>query len=62
MGSLAEAGVGRDAPDTSFRQAMLDGTVTASFCPEGFSVEGLLRADDAAYAGRLAALRAMMCP
>jgi len=62
MGSLAEAGVGRDAPDSAFRQAMLDGTVTASFCPEGFSVEGLLRADDAAYADRLRTLRAMMMP
>lgn len=62
MGSLAEAGVGRDAPDSAFRQAMLDGTVTASFCPEGFSVEGLLRADDAAYARRLSTLRAMMMP
>ena len=62
MGALAEAGVGREAPDAAFRQAMLDGTVTASFCPEGFSVEGLLRADAAAYAGRLAALRGMMCP
>lgn len=62
MGSLAQAGVGRDAPDAAFRQAMLDGTVTASFCPEGFSVEGLLRADDAALERRLGALRAMMCP
>lgn len=62
MGSLAEAGVGRDAHDAPFRQAMLDGTVTASFCPEGFNVEGLLRADDAAYAARLRELRAMMTP
>ena len=37
MGSLAEAGIGRDDPDAAFRQAMLDGTVTASFCPEGFN-------------------------
>lgn len=62
MASLAQAGVGRDDPDAAFRQAMLDGTVTASFCPEGFSVEGLLRADDAVYARRLRALREMMCP
>lgn len=62
MGSLAEAGVGRDAPDAAFRQAMIDGTVTASFCPEGFSVEGLLKVDDAAYAARLRELRAMMTP
>ncbi len=39
---------------------MLDGTVTASFCPEGFSVEGLLRQDDRAYEARMEALRAMM--
>jgi sugar/nucleoside kinase (ribokinase family) len=62
MGSLAEAGIDREAPDAAFRQAMLDGTVTASFCPEGFSVEGLLRADEAAYAARLRTLRAMMTP
>ena len=41
---------------------MLDGTVTASFCPEGFSVEGLLAVDDARYAARLADLRGMMVP
>ncbi len=62
MGSLAEAGADRDAPDSVFRQAMLDGTVTASFCPEGFSVEGLLKTGDAAYAARLATLRGMMIP
>ena len=62
MGSLSQAGVGRDAPDDAFRQAMLDGTVTASFCPEGFSVEGLLKVDDAAYASRMRELRAMMTP
>jgi sugar/nucleoside kinase (ribokinase family) len=62
MRSLALAGAGRDSGDAVFRRAMLDGTVTASFCPEGFSVEGLLRIDDAAYAGRLAALEAMMVP
>ena len=62
MGSLAEAGIGRDAPDAAFRQAMLDGTVTASFCPEGFNVEGLLRVDQAAYDARLHELRGMMTP
>ncbi|MBK7671408.1 MAG: sugar kinase [bacterium] len=62
MGSLAEAGIGRDAPDAAFRQAMLDGTVTASFCPEGFNVEGLLRVDQAAYDARLHELRSMMTP
>ena len=62
MGSLAEAGICRDAPDAAFRQAMLDGTVTASFCPEGFNVEGLLRVDQAAYDARLRELRGMMTP
>ena len=62
MGSLAEAGADRDSSDGVFRQAMLDGTVTASFCPEGFSVEGLLKTDDEAYAARLAILRGMMVP
>jgi sugar/nucleoside kinase (ribokinase family) len=62
MGSLAEAGADRTSGDAVFRQAMLDGTVTASFCPEGFNVEGLLRIDDAAYCARLATLRGMMVP
>ncbi len=62
MGALAEAGVDRDAPDAAFRQAMLDGTATASFCPEGFSVEGLLRITDAGYAARRRQLQAMMTP
>ena len=30
--ALAEAGATRDSADGVFRQAMLDGTVTASFC------------------------------
>jgi len=62
MGSLAEVGATRDSNDDVFRQAMVDGTVTASFCPEGFNVEGLLAIDDAAYAARLATLRGMMVP
>lgn len=62
MGSLAEAGADRDSSDGVFRQAMLDGTVTASFCPEGFSIEGLLKTDDEAYSARLATLRGMMVP
>lgn len=62
MGALAEAGADRNSPDSVFRQAMLEGTVTASFCPEGFSVEGLLQTDDSAYAARLATLRGMMVP
>ena len=56
------AGATRDSGDDVFRQAMVDGTVTASFCPEGFNVEGLLKIDDAAYAIRLATLRGMMVP
>ena len=62
MGSLSEAGATRDSGDDVFRQAVVDGTVTASFCPEGFNVEGLLKIDDAAYATRLATLRGMMVP
>jgi len=62
MGSLSEAGATRDSGDDVFRQAMVDGTVTASFCPEGFNVEGLLKIDDAAYATRMATLRGMMVP
>ncbi len=60
MGSLAEAGADRTSGDAVFRQAMLDGTVTASFCPEGFNVEGLLRIDEAAYADRMTILKDMM--
>lgn len=62
MRSLALAGATRDADDGPFRAAMLDGTVTASFCPEGFSVGGLLGVDDARYAERMQVLRAMMTP
>jgi sugar/nucleoside kinase (ribokinase family) len=62
MASLAAAGVDRDADDAPFRQAMIEGTVTASFVPEGFNVEGLLRTDDAAYAARRRVLLAMMTP
>jgi len=38
MGHLARAG---EASASNLRRAMLHGTVTASFCVEGFSVEGL---------------------
>jgi sugar/nucleoside kinase (ribokinase family) len=62
MRSLALAGAGRDSTDDPFRKAMLDGTVTASFCPEGFNVEGLLKIDEAAYGARLSELTAMMTP
>lgn len=62
MGSLAKAGADRTSGDEVFRQAMLDGTVTASFCPEGFNVEGLLKIDESAYAARMATLKSMMVP
>ena len=62
MGSLAKAGADRTSGDAIFRQAMLDGTVTASFCPEGFNVEGLLKIDEAAYDARMATLKSMMVP
>lgn len=62
MGSLAESAATRDSNDGVFRQAMLDGTVTASFCPEGFNVEGLLKIDDAAYNERMSTLKGMMVP
>ncbi len=62
MRSLALAGASRDSDDAAFRTAMIDGTVTASFCPEGFSVEGLLAVDDARYAARRADLLGMMTP
>ena len=62
LGSLAAAGVGTGDGDAPFRRAMLDDTVTASFCPEGFSVEGLLRADAPARSQRLESLLAMMRP
>ena len=62
LGSLAAAGADAGADDALFRRAMLDGTVIASFCPEGFSVEGLLRADASARSQRLESLLAMMRP
>ncbi len=62
MRSLAEAEATRDSSDGVFRQAMLDGTVTASFCPEGFSMEGLLKIDDQIYTDRMATLKGMMVP
>jgi len=62
MASLAEQGVDRTAGDGPFRTAMLAGTVAASFVPEHFSVEGLLRRTPAEVARRLAMLREMMVP
>lgn len=62
MRSLAQAEAHRDSDDDAFRQAMLDGTVTASFCPESFAQEGLLRITEASYAARMATLKGMMIP
>jgi len=62
LGSLAAAGAAASAGDGPFRLAMLEATATASFCPEGFSVEGLLRATPAARRERVVRLRAMMQP
>jgi hypothetical protein len=50
------------AEDGLFRQAMLHGTATASFCPEGFSVEGLLRIGAESIRDRVSLLRDMMIP
>ena len=62
MGSLAAANARSSDGDAVFRRAMLDGTAVASFCPEGFSVEGPMRSNEATYQKRLAELRAMMVP
>lgn len=62
MASLAAAAAGRDSDDAPFREAMLHGTVVASFVPEAFNVESLLRRDDEATALRRHELTAMMIP
>ncbi len=62
LASLARAGVGRDHPDAPFRAAMVDGTVAASFCPEAFSVEGLLQRTPSAAERRKKELLAAMIP
>ncbi len=62
LAHLAAAGADSGSDDTPFRVAMLHATAVASFCPQGFSVEGLLAADPPARAARLAQLRAMMTP
>ncbi len=62
VASLAARGVGREASDDAFRQAMIDGTVAASFCPEAFSVDGLLRRTPSDVAGRRECLLNMMVP
>lgn len=62
MASLAAAECDRDAGDAPFREAMLAGTVAASFVPEHFSVEGLLRRTPEEVSRRLDLLRSMMIP
>jgi sugar/nucleoside kinase (ribokinase family) len=62
LASLARAGATRDDGDAPFRAAMIDGTVAASFCPEDFSVDGLLRCTAEARERRRADLRAFMTP
>lgn len=46
----------------TLRRAMLYGTATASFCVEGFSVEGLERTDRARLEGRFNELAALVTP
>ena len=62
VSALAAVGATRDDPDREFRRAMLAGTATASFCPEGFSVEGLLGMTVADYQERMVILENMMTP
>lgn len=62
IASLAASDADRDAPDAPFRQAMLQGTVTASYVPEAFSVEGLLSRTPRGVAERLEILKGMMIP
>lgn len=62
LASLARAGATRDDGDAPFRAAMVDGTIAASFCPEAFSVEGLLGRTPAEERRRKAELLAAMTP
>jgi len=59
MGSLAAAG---RVDAASLRRAMLYGTVTASFCVEGFGVEGLEPVDRARLERRFQELAALVTP
>jgi cytidine kinase len=59
MGSLAAAG---RVDQAALRRAMLYGTVTASFCVEGFSVEGLEPVDRARLARRYEELATLVTP
>lgn len=62
LASLARAGATRDDADAPFRAAMIDGTIAASFCPEAFSVDGLLRRTAGADRQRREELVATMTP
>jgi sugar/nucleoside kinase (ribokinase family) len=62
LASLSRAGATRDDSDAPFRAAMVDGTIAASFCPEAFSVEGLLGRLPAEEQRRKAELLAAMTP
>ncbi len=62
LGSLAAGGAGAGGDDGPFRRAMVEATAVASFCPEGFSVEGLLRATPEARRRRVEELRSLMTP
>ena len=57
MGYLAAAG---DAEAKTLRRAMLHGTAAASFCVEGFGVEGLARASRKALDARCADLLSLV--
>jgi sugar/nucleoside kinase (ribokinase family) len=59
MGSLASAA---DRGPAALRRAMLYGTVTASFCVEGFSVEKLAAQDRAAIEARYRDLASFVTP
>ncbi len=62
VGHLARAGADRGDDDAVYRQAMISATAIASFCPEGFNVEGLLSVDAASLAARRDELLALMTP
>lgn len=62
MASIAASDASRETGDGPFRQAMLAGTVTASFVPEYFSVEGLIRRTPQEAEARRRRLLAMMIP
>lgn len=62
MASLAKAGADRSSSDKPFREAMIAATVTASFVPEKFSVEGLLNRTEEMVKARHQAMNEMMIP